>query len=91
MPLKILKVRRATLVLKARRESEALQVLTVQQACKAPLAQKETLVIPDRPARAPMLPHRPEDILARKPIFTLTLPQCVGLQPSWQQFKGEFA
>ena len=41
LPLKTLKARRATLVLKARGEREALQVLT---AHKAPLAQKETLV-----------------------------------------------
>ena len=51
VPSETLKGRRATLVLKARRESEALQVLTAQQAHKAPLAQKEILVIPALPAR----------------------------------------
>ena len=51
LPLKTLKVRRATLVLKARRESEALQVLTAQQAHKGPLDQKETLVMPALPAQ----------------------------------------
>ena len=52
---------------------------------------KEIPARPDQRGKAPTLPHRPEDILERKPIFTLTLPQCVGLQPRWQQFKGEFA
>lgn len=77
---------RATLVLKARRESEALQVLTAQTAHKAPLAQKETLVIPDRPARAPTPPLKLVVTRAHRPISTLTLPQCRGLRRRLRRF-----
>ena len=87
LPLKTLKARRATLVLKARRESEAPQVLTAQQAHKAPLAQKETLVIPDRPARAPTPPLKLVVTRAHRLIFTLTLPQCRGLRRRLRRFK----
>lgn len=48
-------------------------------------------VTPALPVRAHTQPHRPEDILARKPIFTLTLQQCRALPLSWKQFKGECA
>ena len=60
---------------KAQQARKALQVLTAQQAYKAPLAQKETLVIPDRPARAPTPPLKLVVTRAHRPIFTLTLPQ----------------
>ena len=83
-PLKTLKARKATLVLKARRESEALQVLT---AHKVLLVQKVILVIPDRPARAHTLPHRLAVTRAHRQISTQTLPQCRGLRRRLRRFK----
>lgn len=67
MPLKTLKVRRATLVLKARRESEALQVLTAQQVHKDPLDQKVILVIPDRLAQREKRANRGRRAFRAKP------------------------
>lgn len=87
MPLKTLKARRATLVLKALRESEAPQVLTAQQAYKALLVQKEILVIPDRPARAPTPPLKLVATRTPKPISTQILPQCRGLRRRLRLYK----
>lgn len=62
-----------------------------QKAKKAIPVRRGRRATPVPLGRAPTPPHRQEDTRAHRPIFTLTLPQCVGLQPSWQQFKGEFA
>lgn len=85
--LKVIQVHGGHRANKARRESEAPQVLTAQQAYKAPLAQKETLVIPALPGRAPTPPLKLAVTRAHRSIFTLTLPQCRGLRRRLRRFK----
>ena len=78
---------KATLVLKDRRENEALQVLTAQQAYKDPLAQKETLVTQDRQARAPTPPLKLAVTRKKRQKFTLNLPKYRGLRRRLRRFK----
>lgn len=67
-----LKVKKVTQVHKARREIQG---------------QRETQALPERPARAPMLPLKLVVTRAHRPIFTLTLPQCRGLRRRLRRFK----
>ena len=82
-----LKVRKVIQVLKAPRESEALQVMTAQTVHKAPLAQKETLVIPDRPDKAPTPQHRLVATRTHRRISTQTLQLCRDLRRHLRLYK----